>query len=250
MPREEHRDHQPPDLHGRVAGRDRGHRLADARRAGAAGAQARELRSADPRDLDRRDHAVDARGCQAQQQSAHRAPVPGDAARRPAAGSLSPGGAGDLRHHLHAARLHVGRVPDDGADRAARHRRERRRRHAQDLETVRQVSRARLQGHQGADAVEFRLGEPDEPGEADPHARRPQRHAHPHAVGGAVGAARGARRHPDRYAGEPDLQQPRSRRDRCEHDPDVGGARLQADRGGRSISPSTRRSGVRRSWSR
>ena len=30
---------------------------------------------------------------------------------------------------LHAARLHVGRLPDDGADRTARHRQQRRRRH-------------------------------------------------------------------------------------------------------------------------
>ena len=48
-------------------------------------------------------------------------------------------------------------------------------------------------------------------------------------VGGADRAARCARRHADRHAGDADLQQPRSRRDRRHHDPDVGRARLQAD---------------------
>ena len=116
---------------------------------------------------------------------------------------------------LHAAGLHVGRLPDDGADRIAGHRQQRRGRHAQALGSTSTSILARdFKGTKvlmlwNSDAASLMSQ-----GEADPHARRHQGHEDPHAVGRAVRAARGARRDADRYAGEPDLQQPRPRRDR------------------------------------
>ena len=69
------------------------------------GAQAAQFRSAYPRDLDRRSDPVEPGSGAAEQQQADRADVPGDAARRPAAGALPSDRPGDHRYDLHAAQI-------------------------------------------------------------------------------------------------------------------------------------------------
>ena len=169
---------------------------------GAGGAEAAQLRAADAHHLDRRAHAW----------AQEVAKLSNDQLTVRLFPAMQLGGrppelyrqvrAGHLRHLLHAARLHLGRLPDDGADRTARHGR----RAPTTAPGSCGPTSTSILARDFKDTKVLMLWNSDTAAlmsqrQADPHAGGLQGHEDPHAVGGAVGAARGARRDPDRHAG-------------------------------------------------